>query len=228
MSYKKYSIYDISFDYIKTFYKADIPKETKKQIILDIAYILESGWTAPEIYKHINSFKSSNPNDVMNIKKYFLSNKIEKINLISTKKFYFHNELRITTSPPIVICDYNTGLFTKKVEDYFLEMNSTYTIDDLYEYYLTKYNLYEKNTLNYKRIIGGLGWLLKNHDLDILLFMIDIADNVIESNRYPKLKNPMEVNNYYLEAKSIWESKLTESKSMGDDTLVLRKRVLFH
>ena len=35
---------------------------------------------------------------------------------------YYHNELRITSKPPVIDYDYDTGECVRKVEEYFLEM----------------------------------------------------------------------------------------------------------
>ena len=140
------------------------------------------------------------------------------INLINPKRIYFHKELRITQKPPTLEFDYNTGKVIRTQEPYFLEMKSTYTINNIIKYYKDTINPLKK--INEKRIDGAFRWLLKNYDLEILLYMIDISS--YEEN---KILNPLDIRNCEYEAMEKYQSILKLSKLNGDDKIVPKRRL---
>jgi hypothetical protein len=224
---KKISLYDLAFGYIKLFYmNTDISVSAKKEVIMDVVELLDKGWTAEELGSHIKNYYTANRGAMMDLKAYFRNLKPTKVNLLKPCNFYYHNELRITTPPPVVDFDYNTGELIRTVEDYYLEMKASYTIDELANYFLSKVGLCPGEAMTKNRIIGALQWLANNYDIDLILFMIDIADDIIVTNNLNKLRIPSDVKEYYAEAKELMNNKITECKVAGGDKIVPRKRVL--
>ena len=222
---KNISIYDLAFDYMEKFPVSD-DKATKKEVIIEMAYLLAEGWTDKEIATHLDKFRASNPGKVPDLKLIFKDKERKETNLLMPLKFYYHNELRVLPPPPVVDVDYNTGEFKKVVSDYYLEMKASFTINDLYEYYLTKDGLYEKATMNPNRVLGSLSWLVNKFPLDQVLFMIDIAYDIITTNDKPPLSTPMEIQDYFQKSADALNQKVTESKIAGDGKIVPKKRVL--
>ena len=219
------SIYDLSFEYMVSFPVSN-DTSTKKQVLIDIANLLSTGWTYDDMYKHIREFKKSSPNEIMDLKSYFSTKNKTKVNILKPLKFYYHNELRILPPPPLIEVDYNKGEFTRTLSEYFLEMKASYTVEDLYEYFLHKEHLYDKGTLNANRIIGSLSWLIKKFPIDQILFMIDVANDIICTTDKKCLTTPMDIQDYFKEAHDAINRKATESKATGDDKVIPKKRVL--
>lgn len=225
----KVSLYDLSFNCIKDFYGTiHVPIERKRNVISNIARLLGSGWTANEIMVNLKKYFDQNLKHKMNLTEYFNMAKRNEYNLLEPNRFYYHNQLRITTNPPMIDFDINTGKTVRIIEDYFLEMKASYTIDELTGYFITKPGLYEHDVMQRSRIKGSLNWLLKSIDynIDLVLFMIDTANDIIVTNNYRKLHMPADIRNYYKEAKELLISKITESKASGGDVVVPKKRML--
>jgi hypothetical protein len=224
----KLSIYDLAFGYIKLFYKtADVPIAIKKKSIMDFYNLLDKGWTIEELRIHIKDFYHETKGSIiMNLENHFDRIKPKNINLLKPMNIYYHNELRITTPPPVVDFDYNTGEMTRTIENYFLEMRASYTTDNLTQYFTTKPGLVANETMTYNRIKGMLRWLTESYNIDLILYMIDVANDVIVTNNLNKLKMPSDIKEYYSEAKEIMQNKITETKISGGDKIVPRTRVL--
>ena len=229
----KCSLYDLSFDYMRLNCSHDIPKEDKIAATKALARLLGIGFTAEEISRRLKmNIQRANamdaPDHKAEIDAVFAGKKPETVyNLLKPGTLYFHNELRLTPAAPVSTVNYDTGEITKQIEPYFLEMRASYTVNDLYDYFVTKTRLYDKMCLYKKKFIGGLEWLITRYDLDMLLYMIDIAEDDVACNDRRPLTSPIGVEEYASTAKAALEHKLTDSRMNGGDRVVPRKRLLF-
>jgi hypothetical protein len=221
------SIYDLAFNYVSMFYNVqDITKEIKMEAINNMASLLSKGWTSTEIQYNMDFFKRKYPGQRPNLKTYFNGRAPKRRNLLTdSNAYYYHNALRLTPSPPVVTVDYNTGEITRKVEPYFLEMRASFTIEDLYEYYLKHEDMYNKVELSEAKYIGGLKWLIDKYKLEIVLYMIDMANQAILYIDLPPFTTVMNLQDYHGAAQETFNKRVTDVKIAGDDKIVPKRRM---
>lgn len=232
------SLQDISFDFVNCLYGDQLDAKGREQTFLAFHLLLKNGWTVKELYYVVNEYLSQrisegnllthiqNPNtDIINI---FSNRKPSKINLLDPSKTYFHNQLRIYPAPAKVEIDYNTGTIDKETVDYYLEFRGSYTMEEVCNYFLTKNGMYDDILIgDYSRLYGALNWVYKKYqDPELILYMIDAANNQINSGDRAKLINPSNIQDYYTEAMKMREFKLNECSMNGDVKVVPRKRLL--
>ena len=217
---KKLSLYDLTYGYLKHYYKDPRPIDegVKKCVMKDFKELLDEGWTAEEITKVIKE-NDGKPHALLKMN--FSRTKAE--NLLKTSEFYWHPQLRITPGPPQRVVDYNTGSITKVEEEHFLEMRASYTLNDLLDYYCKQHGNIKDAQVNKYR--GALKYVLDNHNIDTVLFMIDASANYIKAEDMMPLKSPLDIADYEREARHMLGEKITEEKQAGDDRVVPRRRV---
>lgn len=218
------SLYDIAFSYIEKFYQIEPVAKVKSEIIFRFEFILDSGWTSEEVMNRLN--KCNPKNGVPNLVELFSggfddANK----NLMKSKKFYFHNLLRICPPPPTQVWDINTGDIQTISEDFYLEMRASITASQITDYYIEQMKLNPKQ-VNRNRYIGSMNYMVDKYGLDLVLFMIDVAANYISSDDLQAPNSPVGVTEYMTQAQDMLNQKLSETKAAGDDKIVYRKRVL--
>jgi hypothetical protein len=192
---QKESILDITYKYVQLYYKDKASKETKLKAYKDFKYLLNQGWIIKEIKDVLNSYyKKHKLNDVPEIKKIFSGKKPKSINLINPNKYYYHNLLRITPPPPEVDIDMSDGELIKKKTEHYLEFIASLTIDELYNYYISK-PIVESYKKHQNKDKGGLMWLVNQYGIDETLFMIDAAQNALMENE-KKLYSPLKIQEY--------------------------------
>lgn len=224
MEKKVLSVFDVCYEIVKTIPKEHITKELKKSLLGDIKELLSKGWIAEHILKTVLSSKINFSKANSKIIPLF-NEKVPSVkNILKQNIFYLHNQLRISSKPAQIDFDLNTGEFKKVVEDYFLELRADFTMDELIEYYFKHTNLYENKSKSLIRAKGALAWLVEKYSLEQVLFMIDEADNHIQSCNLPKLKNILDVQDYYAAAKETYQRRYTECRYNGVDKIVPRKR----
>lgn len=212
------SVYDLAYNYIKI-NNLTLDKQEKREIINTIMEVLDNGANSNDINKHITKLK----NNSLEHKKYFKCIETSG-NLLNSKRFYYHNELRVVQEQPIKFFDINTGIITSKKQDYFLEMKASYTIDDLFDYISKKEYLF-KSMYDKAKAMGALKFLLKKYDIDFLLFLVDTANCFFNANMQ-YLKNILDITNYEEEALKNYQMKTTENYISGTNHIVFKKRML--
>lgn len=222
----KTSLYELAYHYLRKFIE-DPSKAEKKEVMEGFKHLLDSGWTTEEIGKHIKG-NLDKADDNPNVKALFSKARTKKENLLNTDTFYWHPQLRITPGAPKRTVDYNTGVITRvEEEDHYLEMKASYTLEDLYFYYVKQHD--EPETLGeVRKFKGGLKYLLGQYSLDTILFMIDASANHIHAEDYRPLNSPLDVVDYIRDAQAALGQKITEERTAGDDKIVPRKRVSLH
>ncbi|AIY85267.1 hypothetical protein U729_3153 (plasmid) [Clostridium baratii str. Sullivan] len=184
-----------------------------------ILFLLEIGYTGEDILEMLNS-----DNYIDEINKHLEIEKQSEVeyNLLQeVGTIYYHNELKISTPPVLINYDINTGELIKVEEEYFLEMKASYCIKDLFNYIKTKNCFYDLDNEN--TVIGSLKWLLKNYNLEIILYMIDTANDIIQVQNKKRIKI-IDIKNYYEEAIEARNRKKSELIINGADKIVPRKR----
>lgn len=215
------SIYDIVHKYIETFYKNErLDKEQKKTIHAEVKRLLSYGWCSSELY---DVFKRANRKDAtLKVSTLFRSKRPKSKNLLEPGKFYYHNDLRITSKPPKREIDYDSGEIRVINEPYFLEMKASYTVDDLISYYIRQVGRGSKQ--DFPRFRGSFEWLLRSFTLEEILFMIDTTVNMCQSEDMPLPMSPLDIQKYYREAKIIRTEKKTETVLAGGKKIVRKRR----
>lgn len=221
-----YSVFDLTFTYIQRFYTEEPNREEKLRILNQFEDLLFYGWTTEDIVKSLRAFQVRYPGQRPDLPQLFSKLNPTSNNLLKPNKTYYHNELRLMPGPPKRELDYNTGEIKKVVEEYFLEIRASYTIDNLVDYFIKQFDL-PSNGDERKRYIGGFKYLLKTYNIDLVLFMIDAAANLTYSeDRNQRDFNPLDLAEYRHAAETATMNKQTEIRIAGDDKIVPRKRVL--
>ena len=225
---RKVSIFDLTYGYLKMFHQnKDISQEFKVATVVQLAQLLDGGWSSEELGAELRRYyKATEGKQGLDLTAHFRGRSPQRKNLLRTGKFYYHNELRVTTPPPVVDFDYNTGEIKRIVQDYYLEMRASYTLEDLTNYFLSKQGLCHKEAVTFSRVKGAIKWLLDQFEVDLVLFMIDISNDIIMTNNYNKLRVPSDVKEYYADAVQLFQKKVTENRVSGGDQIVPRRRLL--
>lgn len=218
------SIYDIVYDYIDTFYpRTKLDKEQKKTIHRGVKRLLDNGWCSSELCKGIRVAKKKKAEQTLQIATFFRGKKKAQENLLRQGTFYYHNELRLTCRPPQRSIDYDSGEITILNEPYFLEMKASYTVEELVQYYARQTGLQLKD-YEVSRYKGSFNWLIKQYNVEMVLFMIDATVNYSRSEDQPMPYSPLDIQRYQADAVSARNEKVTETIQSGGKQIVRKKR----
>lgn len=227
MQSKKISVYDLAYGYFKLFYQIDIDQldiTFKQQTLQAFQRLLDEGWTDREIAYYLKKAKKEQDDSVKRLLPFFRSLSRKQTNLLKSGEMFYHNELRMTTPPPIVDFDYDTGETVRIVQEYFLELRSSFTLHDLVAYFKSKPHLYVPEIMSDNRLLGSFKWLINNFDLELILFMIDEAELHVACGKSAPLDNPSNIHEFFLAAKHHRQKKINECKLAGGATVVPRSR----
>lgn len=218
------SIYDLVYSYIDIFYEDDkMSKEQKKAIHKEIKKLLGNGWCSCELYKGFQDIKRKFPEkQTLKVSQLFTSKRPIKKNLLEQGRFYYHNNLRLTSSPPKREIDYDSGDVTVINDPYFLEMKASYSVEDLTKYFMRQVGGGRPSDV--KRYQGSLTWMLKSFDLEEILFMIDMAVNTARADDSALPDSPLDTQKAYKPALVIIDLKKTETIVAGGNKIVRKKR----
>ena len=221
------SVYDLQCLYINRNYTS-IEKEERIKILACIKGALKNGATCSQIFNRIMGLDKAN----QNYREVFSGfRKLSNGNLLDPTRFYYHNELRITPKAPLRAINFeDDAIFVapkngEKQDNFYLEMKCSYTIDDLFSYLKKKDHL-KRACENESKAIGGLKYLLSKYDIEIILFMIDTANNILSLND-SYLNNVLAIADYKDKAEENYISRKTEASINGDNKIVYKKRILF-
>lgn len=228
------------FDLIELYAKKQSKKPDKKKLeTVEITFfkLAQIGLCYEDIEKYL---KSINNIDIMDIYQHLSTSKhIKRENLLTNvgsidlskrqKVIYknlYHNELLITPAPYSVGYDINTGEFVREEYEYFLEYKFSYTLDNLYNYYMSKKYLCNKKTADKTRFTRHLFDLVRRYGLENVLFMIDSAESILENLQYKILSNPYGIVDYYSNAIDLRNLKISQNACNKSNAIVRRKRLL--
>lgn len=224
----KISVYELAFVYTQYYVGPSITPDLKKQIMSAFQMALDFGATADTLMAEMDIRHGRGQMIHINeIQRLVMGKGLseEFRNILIGKQFHLHPELRITTGPPIRHVDLEKGVIENvSTEDYFLEMVASYTLNDLFNYYISKKAISPPN-VERKRTIGSIKHLLGKYSLETVLFMIDAAEyDIIAYDRKP-IMVAVGISDYFTEAMAMRDNCLTQAKEAGDK-VVPKKRML--
>ena len=197
-----------------------IPGKSKQATLLNgLATALGNGYTYQDIMKDImNAFHNHSS---LSFYKY---DKLTQKNLIKSGIVYYHKELKLMSALPVVTHDVDSGTITSSKVDYYLEPVASYTMEDLLKYFYSK-GMTDEKEYNPRRMAGILKHMIEKYSLDKVLFMIEAAARMYQSDK--KIFSLNDFEGYSQTAKGYLEQIINNCKYSGGDKYVLRKRVLF-
>ena len=211
------SVYDLTALYIKLIVK----HETNQSMVIlkRFAEILNNGYTFQAILKDILiAFKN---NTDFPFGKY---NKKIDCNLIKKGVMYYHKELKIMNSLPMIEHDIDKGTLTSSQVEFFVEPVASYTMDDLLKYFYSK-GMADKVEYNPKRMSGMFKHMIGKYGLDKLLFMIEAAARMFNAEH--KVFTLSDFDSYSSTASQYLEEIQNNCKFSGGDKYVPKRRMLF-
>ena len=219
------SLYDIAFDFLNKYYNAEPSGDIKRATLKEFADVLSQGWTSEEINKKLNGIPHNN-NSVPYITSIFprCNGRDGEVNILKPGTFYYHNLLRSCPPPPTQNWDINTGVIQTISEPFYLETRASITTNQLVEYYAKQMKI-TVDSGNFNRFRGSFKYMLDKHGIDLVLFMIDTARDMIQGEDLPKPLTPVGVAEHITEAEARLNFKIDENRATGDDKIVAKRRV---
>lgn len=199
------------------------PDNTRQQeIVRSLCSYLDNGYIYDELYSDIiKSFYKGNP---------FPHYKYTKPcnhdgNIIKQGVMYYHKELKIMNSLPVINHDIDSGTITSGKVEYYLEEVASYTIDNLLEYFYSK-GMADVQEYNPKRMYGIFKHFVNKYGVDKVLFMIEGAARMYNAEN--KVFSLNDFDSYSSLASQYLEEIKNNCKYSGGDQYVPRKRKLFN
>lgn len=218
-----YSVYDLVEEYREVFCPDEkFEREDKKELVKSLKACLDKGWNAHEIIQTFRVYKRKNDELEFDISK-MMRGKSATPNLLNSRRFYYHNALRLTSAAPKREIDYDSGQIICVNEPYFLEMKASFNVDDLIDYYVRHLKPETKRD-TVSRYKGTFGYLLRSYNVEEILFMTDVLVNHVLSNDARKPSTPFDIEKFYNEAKEMRDKKKTEAVLSGGKKIVRKKR----
>ena len=212
---------DLAAMYIMLFEKVNPSVQIRNNIIHRFCQYLDNGYTYEELRRTIiEAFHS---------KQLFPHYRYEKPckqdgNLLKQGVMYYHKQLKLISTLPVVNHDIDKGTMTSEKVEYYLEPVASYTMNDLLTYFYSK-DMADVQEYNPKRMTGIFRHMIDKYGLDKLLFMIEGAARMYESER--KIFALSDFDSYSSTASQYLDEIKNNCKYSGGDKYVYRKRVLF-
>lgn len=207
--------------------------DTYKKIVREgMEAVLAGGMTAGELDHALATYKATCPkaseaygiDDVLKYlritaKRGIVTN--DPDNLLVRGRFYYHPQLQIAPPPPVVQI-LPDGTFRASYEEdptFYLEMKEKYTLDDLLDYFYNRVGIKKQNR---KRDRGALEYILKQYELDVVLYSIDeSAVMYLDTNSSPP-KNPLDIEDYVENGEALLEDRKNTLQMEGLDHVIPR------
>jgi hypothetical protein len=139
---------------------------------------------------------------------------------LMSANFYYHPRLRLTPPPPTIYIDHDTGEMIQITSHWFLEMISSFTDEDLLQYYCKTIGIAGLHPDDQKRFLGALMYLVRRYGLDIVLYTIDIASGSTEDS----LESPLDLQAYIYQGMEVLNRQISREKERGMNHVVKRPR----
>lgn len=188
-------------------------------VVRKFACILNNGYTFKVIHKDI--LTAFNNHKDLDFAKY---NKPCKFNLVKQGVMYYHKELKIINTLPVIVHDVDAGTLTSAPVDFYVEPVASYTIEDLLKYFYSK-NMADTAEFNPKRMSGLFLHMIDKYGLDKLLFMIEAASRMYDAER--KTFTLADFDSYNSTASHYLEEIRNSCAFSGENRYVPKRRVLF-
>lgn len=222
------SIHDIAFYFVETIINKNLSTINATTLyentVKALTYLLNNNMTSEQLLKeipHINKQIDAGTD----IKSLFKRADQTKENLLVQGHFYYHNLVRSLPKPPQTSWDINTGEIVTTNEPYFLEMRASITLEQVVDYYCSRFNIKLDATAT-NRYKGSFRYMIQKLGIDLVLFMIDTASDIIMSEDMPKPTSPVGIGEYEATARQCYFAKVSENIASGDDQIVFKSRVL--
>lgn len=176
---------------------------------------LSEGWTLTDLKYELDQFASEHPE--LTTKVYHLQEimgkKTAPHNLLDEDTFYYHNELRLVSTPVVIKKDDN-GVFQRSEAPFTLQMKKRYTMEDLLAYFYEKNSITSSNhTLRQDE--GKFTYLLNQYTIDELLFATDIATHKRKEQGIRSLRNIFDLERYVEDAKDSISKKRNQHRLLN-------------
>ena len=190
-----------------------------QDLIKEFCRILDNGYTYQMIHKEIlNAFHSNI------IFPFYKFKKPIEGNLLKQGTMYYHKQLKLMNSLPVINHDIDSGTMTSNKVEFYVEPVASYTMDDLLKYFYSK-GMADTQEFNYKRMAGMFKHMIDKYGLDKLLFMIEGAARMFDAEQ--KVFSLTDFDSYNSTASQYLEEIKNNCKYSGGEHYVCRKRVLF-
>ncbi|WAT23593.1 hypothetical protein O0R52_21595 (plasmid) [Bacillus halotolerans] len=225
------SVQDLANYFVYNITKSHVGVEGRiKSALTSIPKLLDRGWSLQEIKEQLDLFAYTYPRIVINL--YHIDEIMNQIeppnNLMEKDVFYYHSELREMSSPPKIIRDQESGKLIRQSEDFYLEMKSRYTLQDLMNYWYKKMNIQPTDHLM-RQDEGKFKYILGNYTLDEVLFAIDASVILRKERQQRLLRNAFELDKYIEDARDFIRRKENMHKMGGINREFRRERaVAYH
>jgi len=187
-----------------------IPKAFKLRRVEEFVSLLNGGHTEQELLALMENYRTSHTAPEMTASVYEMFEyfdapykatalKRDPNNLLVVGKSYVHPHLQITSPPPSMRIENGEIILTEV--PFFLEFKTSFTIADLHAYYAQK--MEQPDTLTPK-LKGAYEYLLKHHDVELILFMIDESWAHHNAMNAPYPKNPLRLSDFEEEASELY------------------------
>lgn len=206
--------------------------EYKMKIMNDLISLLAGGTPAEKIEKILEDYKKLhvNPQDAYSIDDIlsFLQIRLPKgqvkddpDNILERGKFYYHPRLQQSPPPPTIeLMEDGTFKRSYDEEKFFLEVKEKFTIDDLIDYF---YETMDIQVETYRRRDkGAFEHLLRNYDIDILMFTIGEASFMSEDLNKRKPRHPFDIEEYVEDGISLMDERKNTLYMEGLDRVIPR------
>lgn len=196
-------------------------KDRQMKLFNSLANALNNGYTYEIIYDDI--FRAFYSKTALSFSKYNGQYNTDR-NLLQQGVMYYHKELKLMNSLPVVAHDIDKGTLTSSKVEYYLEPRASYTISDLLEYFYSK-GMADTDEYNPKRMAGMFRHKIERYGLDKVLFMIEAAARMFDAEH--KVFSLNDFDEYSSTASQYLEEIKNNCKYSGGDRYEPRKRVLF-
>ena len=216
-------MYDIVACYAMLVYPGQITKDKLNKMVLSFNKILDNGYVYQDIRNAIQQ-AHNNGTDIpwkrYNAVVSFISN---DRNLLKSGTRYYHKNLIIRGSVPIVEHDIDKGTLVSRGTEFFVEPKASYTMNQLIDYFWDKTKVNQAQ-FNRQRVATFFQSLLRSYSIDNLLFIIEAAGRAYEDSRTTfTFRNFVDFNPIALGYMSDIKQSCAESGGSG---YVYRKRLL--
>lgn len=222
------SLYDIAFYFVETMVNKKLYNGSTKELFTKatatFADMLDNNMTSEQLMKEISNLNKP-ITESTNLYSLFSRPDASKENLLKSGTFYYHNLLRCIPAPPQTSWDINTGEIITINEPHFLEMRASITLDEITEYYCKRFEINQLN-ISINRYKGSIKYMIDKLGIDIVLFMIDTASDIIKADDLQRPTSPVAVGEYEVAARESYFAKVSENKASGDDQIVFKPRIL--
>lgn len=207
--------------YIVLIEKEPLEPDKQKELLKEFAKALNNGYTYQTLRNEI--LKSFHNHAMFPFYRYNQPCGYDG-NILQQGVMYYHKELKLMNSLPVVNHDIDSGTMTSSKVEYYLEPVASYTIDDLLKYFYSK-GMADTTEYNYKRMYGMFKHMIGQYGIDKVLFMIEGAARAFEADK--KVFSLNDFHSYSSTASQYLEEVKNNCKYSGGDHNVPRTRVLF-